>query len=280
MVLTVDGEAVIPTGQGGDFNGYATAVSTTDISNSEQPFAEQSFLGLFGPNATSGGVTFVHDGDPLAPATYYFTPVSAAGGVYTDPSQTFALLDFANGCISAGTSVEVVYEPEYGTVNVNLTSEDEIDEGSNGSATANVSGGSGDFSYEWSNGETTAMITDLVAGTYTVTITDLNECVDAVIVDSVVVDAISATIDPVFDAAVQVFPNPATDQVNLRYDFGNATNLEVSISNSLGQVVLNRDLSNVIAGSLRFDVSQLAAGVYNLRITDGERLSVKPLVIK
>jgi hypothetical protein len=41
-----------------------------------------------------------------------------------------------------------------------------------GSATAIVTGGSGNFSYEWSNGDVTKTITGLVAGIYIVTVTD------------------------------------------------------------------------------------------------------------
>ena len=42
-----------------------------------------------------------------------------------------------------------------------------------GSALASASGGSGDFTYLWSNNDTTAVATNLAAGTYTVTITDV-----------------------------------------------------------------------------------------------------------
>ncbi|NVK53753.1 MAG: T9SS type A sorting domain-containing protein [Flavobacteriaceae bacterium] len=41
-----------------------------------------------------------------------------------------------------------------------------------GSATVNVDGGQGPFSYLWSNGQTTATATNLLPGTYTVTVTD------------------------------------------------------------------------------------------------------------
>jgi hypothetical protein len=41
-----------------------------------------------------------------------------------------------------------------------------------GTATATATGGSGGFSYTWSNGGTTSMLTGLAAGTYTVTVVD------------------------------------------------------------------------------------------------------------
>jgi|GEM_PF-704299 len=45
-----------------------------------------------------------------------------------------------------------------------------------GTATAMVSGGSPPYSYEWSNGDTTATITGLSEGTYSVTVSDTNGC--------------------------------------------------------------------------------------------------------
>jgi gliding motility-associated-like protein len=45
-----------------------------------------------------------------------------------------------------------------------------------GTATASSKGGVGNFMYEWSNGKTTSKISDLGPGTYTVTVSDGNEC--------------------------------------------------------------------------------------------------------
>ena len=48
--------------------------------------------------------------------------------------------------------------------------------GNNGNATINASGGTANYSYLWENGQTTATVTGLSAGTYTVDITDALGC--------------------------------------------------------------------------------------------------------
>ncbi|MDB4656168.1 HYR domain-containing protein, partial [Flavobacteriales bacterium] len=78
-----------------------------------------------------------------------------------------------NGCITTCNSL--VGEPDVLTAVVDVQDETLVN-GCNGSATANPTGGTPPYSYEWSNGGTTQTITDLCAGTYTVIITDANEC--------------------------------------------------------------------------------------------------------
>ena len=49
--------------------------------------------------------------------------------------------------------------------------------GSDGSATVSVQGGTSGYTYAWSNGDATATADTLIAGTYTVTVTDANQCI-------------------------------------------------------------------------------------------------------
>jgi hypothetical protein len=47
-----------------------------------------------------------------------------------------------------------------------------------GQASVTVSGGTMPYSYLWNNGQTTSSITNLTVGTYTVTVSDVNRCVN------------------------------------------------------------------------------------------------------
>ncbi|MBK8722128.1 MAG: T9SS type A sorting domain-containing protein [Saprospiraceae bacterium] len=79
----------------------------------------------------------------------------------------------ANGCTKS-SSIEINQPTE---ILIDLTSVSIKCNGQNtGSIAANVSGGTTGYSYLWSNGATTSSINNLVAGTYSVTITDANGC--------------------------------------------------------------------------------------------------------
>ena len=80
----------------------------------------------------------------------------------------------ANGCtstssISVGQAISLVTSS---VVDSNITCNGLSD----GGATASATGGTGAFTYSWNNAATTASITGVVAGTYTVTVTDQNGC--------------------------------------------------------------------------------------------------------
>lgn len=77
--------------------------------------------------------------------------------------------------LCAVTTTIVITEP---TPVLLSTSETDVkcNGGNDGTATVSATGGAGGFSYIWDNGGTTSTITGLIANTYSVTVTDANNC--------------------------------------------------------------------------------------------------------
>lgn len=126
-------------------NGANNGTITINVSGGTPPY---SFLG----NPVPAGTTTIPN---LAPNTY-------AGN----------LLD-ANNCSVALS--ETITQPAAIVVNI-ATVMDSCFQAGNGSATVQVSGGTTPYGYIWTNGVTTASNPNLLAGSYSVTVTDASTC--------------------------------------------------------------------------------------------------------
>jgi hypothetical protein len=82
-------------------------------------------------------------------------------------------------------------------------------------------------------------------------------------------------------AELQVFPNPASDALNVNFSLRNNQNVEMRLVNVTGEAVYTDQLSNV-AGNVnhRIDVSNLAKGIYILNLTSTEGSVNKKVIIK
>ena len=88
--------------------------------------------------------------------------------------QEFLITD-ANGCTATvSVTVQAPSDPLFCMATVNQ--QESLTGAADGEAMVIADGGWGDYSYLWSNGQTTAVATGLTAGTYTVTVTDAQGC--------------------------------------------------------------------------------------------------------
>lgn len=82
----------------------------------------------------------------------------------------------ANGCVDTATVTVIVppkLELKATVTHVNCLGTD------NGTASVTASGGTPGYTYNWSNGQTQAMITGLPPGSYTVVVADAHKCMDS-----------------------------------------------------------------------------------------------------
>jgi hypothetical protein len=86
---------------------------------------------------------------------------------------TFIVVDRKTKCRDTSDIIEIL-EPL--VLNVTLTPTQPQCQGEKGTIKASVSGGNTPYTYLWSGGTTTSTITNLLAGAYTLTVTDANKC--------------------------------------------------------------------------------------------------------
>ncbi|RDI14638.1 SprB-like repeat protein, partial [Flavobacterium sp. AG291] len=129
-------------------------------------------------NATGEATVTATGGTGSYSYSWNTTPVqtTATASNLTAGNYTATVTD-ANGCTA--TQSFTITEPVSAlALTPNTTQTDILCNGqATGSATVAVTGGTGSYTYLWSNGATTNTITGLLAGTYTVDVTDANGCV-------------------------------------------------------------------------------------------------------
>lgn len=110
------------------------------------------------------------------------------------------------------------------------------------------------------------------SGEYTICLTAANSAGEDMVCAAITI-VVSSVDEQDFTATFLLFPNPASDILNIKYDktlFG-AT---ATIYNSIGQEVQRSQLQNST-----LDISRLAPGHYQLQLyTDGEVLPMQPFV--
>lgn len=208
--------------------------------------ANASATGTSGPNTNDGTATANPTGG-FTPYSYIWsndeTTQSISGlsaGEYT------VTVSDPNGCSAVQTVT--VDEGNCGLLTNILLSSPNCNGEATGSATIILTGGSEPFTYLWSSGATDATASDLVAGEYSVTVTDVNNCS---VVDAATLTEPSAI--TILDVATTTTPCPAIPE-------GSAT---VTAAGGTGDLTI--EWNN---GQVEFTAIDLTAGVYQATLTD------------
>ena len=160
-----------------DANGCSTSI-TRQVTQPAQPLGgllSIDNVSCFG--GSDGGIQMTASGG-TAPYTYDWTngaTTSAISGV-TAGSHTVTITD-DNGCIYAASGI--VQEPAAPIAVSGAVTAVGCFGGNSGAIDLTVTGGTPAYSYQWAHGPQTQDVNGLLAGTYSVTVTDSKGCVDA-----------------------------------------------------------------------------------------------------
>lgn len=183
----------------------------------------------------------------LAAGTYGFTVTDGNGCVFTDS----VLIEQP-----APLAVNAAITPDFGT--------------GTGAIALSPTGGSAPYRYEWFDGSTGSTITGLFSGVYTVTITDFFNCVT----DTFFQVNFATYVDDVALLNLEVFPNPAQNQVQVRFSLPFSTAVTVRLYNLLGAQLYSHTLAPTATGSHELNLAQYASGSYIL-VVEADKFRVQ-----
>ncbi|MDX1446063.1 MAG: hypothetical protein R3333_07745, partial [Lishizhenia sp.] len=198
-------------------------------------------------NGGSDGGATVNASQGTAPYTYLWDNGATTASISNVVAGTYnVIVTDANAC-TAMASITIA-EPTVLVASTVVDANVSCNGNADGELTASATGGTAPYTYAWDNGETTANITGLVAGTYTVTITDANNCTatSTVTVTEPVALGVTAAVD------ANATCNGASD--------GGAT---ASVTGGTAPYTYLWD-----NGATTASITGVVAGTYNVEVTD------------
>jgi hypothetical protein len=105
---------------------------------------------------------------------------------------------------------------------------------------------------------------------------------DGTSIEFAVTEEIVSTQEIIALEDMQLFPNPVSDQLTVRFDLKEATSLNVQVFNAMGQLVQTVATQHFGSGrqQLNVDAAQLQNGMYFLRLQDGEQITTRRFLIQ
>jgi Secretion system C-terminal sorting domain/SprB repeat len=229
-----------------DANGCARSQSFT-VTQPPALSTVASFQTNIACNGASTGAAGVNPSGGFSPYTYSWTngaTTNAISGLIAG-SYTVTVTD-ANGCTATRSFTITQPAALSGTTIVTNVS---CNGGSNGAINLTPTGGTAPYTFNWGGGVTTEDRTGLIAGTYSVTITDANGCV--------------RTVNNIFITQPASVVSGSTSQTNVACFGGSTGAINLTPTGGTAPYTFNWG-----GGITTEDRTGLAAGTYSVTITD------------
>ncbi|MBI2968119.1 MAG: T9SS type A sorting domain-containing protein [Bacteroidetes bacterium] len=253
-----------------------TVVSTVAVNNTGAPVITIDSITNVICNGNSDGAIYL-TATGSSSLTYLWSNADTAEDALLLPVGTYSVsVSDTSGC--TGIIFATITEPA--AIIITAVVDDANAPGNNdGAIDITVTGGTGSYTYLWSNSETTEDISGLSAATYTVTVSDANNC-QAVYTDTVkLITGFDMNGEP---AAVMVFPNPYRDETNIQVSLNSNSYIVVEVYSVTGKkiTVLADGLFASGIYNLTFNAKQSGypAGIYLLKVNVNDRIWFMKLV--
>lgn len=176
----------------------------------------------------------------------------------------------ANGC--SVNNVFTVTEPPFPILTNGVVVDASSSSTANGSIDITVNGGTGPYTYEWSNGEITEDLSALLPGVYVIIVTDANGCT---FTTAFVVDFPLGLVDLSNEKGLNIYPNPVKDIINVELATDKVADRIVLI-NITGTIIYEATPNS---NTFEVDVKFYAEGLYFINIYIGDNVITKKVVI-
>jgi PKD repeat protein len=222
-------------------NGCSATASTT-LTNSAAPTASASATPVSCFGGSDGAATATASGG-TGTLTYAWSGGGTSSSISGKPAATYTVtVTDANSCTASASAT--ITQPS-AAVSATTSSTPITCTTSAGTASVTAAGGNGGYTYLWSNAQTTASISNLAAGTYTVTVRDSKQC-----------SAVTST-------------TVANQSVTLSV---NITKTDATCGNSNGSVTANTTATSITYtwnnGSHASSLTGVPAGTYSVTISN------------
>jgi len=221
--------------------------------------ANTSQVNVLCNGSNTGSASVVPSGAP-GPFTYVWSPSGGNGDTATNltAGNYSVTITASNGCSIVKNFT--INEPSAITITPTSQTNVSCNGGSNGSASVNVTGGIGSYTYQWApSGGTAATANGLSAGTYTVTVKDSNLCIQTQSFTITEPDALT----------------PSVSQTDVSCNGGSNGSATVSVTGGTGTYSYQWSPS----GGTNATASGLSAGTYTVLIKDANLCQTTATVI-
>lgn len=229
------------------------------------PTAPTAAIGVSSSTLCEGSTTAFNNASVNA-TTYRWTFAGGAPATSTavNPTVSYAAVGTYSVTLVATNLVgsDTIVSSNMVNVFTNNLSTAAVANGNN--ISVSILNGIAPFTYVWSNGATAAVLSNLPAGNYTVTVTDANGCF------RVAAATVGVGVQQIANIEeVNLYPNPTDNNSILAVRLQSNQNVNIRIYSATGQLIEVINYDNVLNLSHQINLTEKAAGLYMIQLQVG-----------